>query len=321
MAAEYAADWVSELEQEFDDELPRDLHPESEFDLEGGPYLRPWIRSTCGEARNIRSHLLTARGALRSGAILYARKWLIRNAERWYKLLPKCDPPLTRQELDILAGCLYGVASAIREEPEPYRRLRSAIGERLGIPAAEFDGEVTLKKLPGPGRDSSADPEIFPPDGRRLVTNTLLVPFRFVCCLEITFVNPLNNSHMVFERGTGTLISDRHVLTAAHVVFENISRRVAQFPVRYIRAQTILVAPARNDRGLPFGFSDVTNVRVAPGWQAAATRTAASGAHVNGDPQGDFALLTLATPLGRQEPLRPTMQLPPPLLGFWGSRD
>ena len=34
MAAEYAADWVSELEQEFDDELPRDLHPESEFGLE-----------------------------------------------------------------------------------------------------------------------------------------------------------------------------------------------------------------------------------------------------------------------------------------------
>jgi len=128
MAREYAADWVSELEQEFDDELAPDLHPESEFDLR----LRPLIRSICGEARNIRGRLLTARGALRSGAIVHARKWLRRTANRWpYESLQE----LTRRELDILAGCLYGVASAIGEETEPYRRLRSDIGRLLGVPA------------------------------------------------------------------------------------------------------------------------------------------------------------------------------------------
>jgi V8-like Glu-specific endopeptidase len=157
--------------------------------------------------------------------------------------------------------------------------------------------------------DGSSDPEIFPPDGRTLVTNTLPVPFRFVCCLEVTFVNPSDTSVMIFERGTGTLISDRHVLTAAHVVFEDISGRDGRFPARRIRAQTILVAPARNDRDLPFGFSDVTTVRVTPAWQTGGTA------------QNDFALLTLATAMGRQGPVQPSMQLPAPQLGFWSSPD
>jgi hypothetical protein len=121
MAKEYAADWVSELEQEFDDELPPVFHPESEFDL--------W--AICGEARKHRSRLVTARGALRSRAIVHARKWLRTTANRWpYERLRE----LTRRELDIIAGCLYGVASAIGEETEPYRRLRSDIGRLLGVP-------------------------------------------------------------------------------------------------------------------------------------------------------------------------------------------
>lgn len=121
MARGYAADWMSELEQEFDDEL----HPELE-------YLQPVIRSICGEARNIRSGLLTARGTLRSGAIVHARKWLRRTANRWpYERLRT----LARRELDILAGCLYGVASAMGEETEPYRRLRSDIGILLNVPS------------------------------------------------------------------------------------------------------------------------------------------------------------------------------------------
>ena len=156
--------------------------------------------------------------------------------------------------MNILHGCLYGVASAMREETEPYRRLRSDIGRLLGVPAPELEGETQWEHPLRPRLSGSGDSEIFPPDGRRLVSNTLLVPFRFVCCLEITFVNPLNGQ-TVAERGTGTLISDRHVLTAAHCVVEDISVRNAKFPVRYIGAQNILVAPARNDRVLPFDFS------------------------------------------------------------------
>lgn len=311
MTAEHATDRATELERDFDDELPLELHPESEFDVEWeSSRLRPLIRSICGEARRIRSRLLTLPGGLRGRATMHAKKWLRHTANRWpHEKLSK----LPQRDLDILAGCLYGVASAIGDEPEPYRRMRSDIGRLLGVPSGEFEGEAGLDDLLPSQRSDSADPEIFPPDGRRRVTNTLLVPFRFVCCLEVTFVHPVSGQ-TVFERGTGTLISDQHVLTAAHVVF---SDSVPSLPGRYLRARNILVAPARNDRVLPFGFSGVTNVRVDPRWQAAASRTAASGTHVTAPPQADFALLTLATPLGRQDPLVATMQLGP--LGFWGS--
>lgn len=169
-------------------------------------------------------------------------------------------------------------------------------------------------------RSSFGEFEIFGPnDDRRLVPNTLAVPYRFVCCLEIVFRNPLNGQ-VLNERGSGTMISNRHVLTAAHCVFEDFASRVSGFPTRYLRPESILVAPARNDRTLPFGSSEVASTRVVPAYQAAADRQASLGntSHVFAPPQSDFALLTLNAPLGTS-PQQPTpMQLPAPLLGFWG---
>jgi len=133
MPADRSANRASELEQERDEERPLDLPRESEFEFEWeAPRLRPLIRSICGEAQGIRRRLLTSRADARGGAIAYARKWLRRTSNRWpYDRLRD----LTRRELDILAGCLYGVVSAMGEEPEPYRRLRSDIGRLLGVPA------------------------------------------------------------------------------------------------------------------------------------------------------------------------------------------
>jgi len=99
------------------------------------PRVRPLIRSICGEARGIRRRLLTPQGGDRRYAVEHARKWLRRTSNRWpYESLRE----LTRRELDLLAGCLYGVASAMGEEPESYRRLRSDIGRLLRVPGGEI---------------------------------------------------------------------------------------------------------------------------------------------------------------------------------------
>jgi V8-like Glu-specific endopeptidase len=191
--------------------------------------------------------------------------------------------------------------------------------EELEQEALELE-PLSSRREPITQRWSSAGEfEIFPPDDRRLVRNTLLAPYRFVCCLEIAFVNPLNDQTLPL-RGTGTLVSDRHVLTAAHVVFEDFSPQRPHFPVSYLRAQDIRVAPGRNDRVLPFPFTGATNVRVAPGWQSTANRQAALGnkSHLVADPQADFALLTLANPLGALGTAVTEMAPGTGPLGYWG---
>lgn len=304
------------LEYELEAEREGALESEGEAELEqllrqvdqsvrGGraeyetPRVRPLIRSICGEARRIRSRLLSTPGAARGRANVHARIWLTRTANRWpYERLRD----LSRRDLDILAGCTYGVASALGEEPAPYRRLRSDIGRLLGVPAAEAEGELIGN------------------DDRVRVADTLAIPFRFICCLEFLFTNPTTGDTHPW-RGSGTLISDRHVLTAAHNVLRDPSQDVAGFPIGYRRPTRMLVAPARNDRNFPGDSSNVQTARVSPQWQATANRQTAGGntAHIPGPRQFDFALLTLASPLGARQPLAPvTMQLPAPPLGWWG---
>jgi V8-like Glu-specific endopeptidase len=166
--------------------------------------------------------------------------------------------------------------------------------------------------------ETDLESEIFGRDDRHLVTNTLQIPFRFVCCLAFEVVNPSNGNRLP-RRGSGTLIGERHVLTCAHNVLNDYSDR--SFPISYVRSTNMLVAPARNDRDLPGNVSAIRTARVAPQWQVAANKQAANGntRRVFGPDQADFALLTLDTPLGSRFPLAPvTMQLPPPPLGWWG---
>lgn len=171
-----------------------------------------------------------------------------------------------------------------------------------------------------PRRGSSAE-SLVPPDGRVLITNTLEIPARFVCCLEFTFVHP-TTQEPARARGSGTLISDRHVLTAAHNVLIDMSESDHSFPINYVYPDRMYVAPARNDRAFPGDHSEVKTARVSPAWKATADRQRAAGnqAHIEPPNQADYALLTLETPLGAQEPhfeVTP-MQLNPPPLGHWG---
>lgn len=149
------------------------------------------------------------------------------------------------------------------------------------------------KRLP-PAPSVAFEHEILGNDDRILVPNTTAVPFRFICCIESIFTNP--GGAPIRLRGSGTLISDRHVLTAAHLVLANVPQLGGR-----VRPASIVVSPGRNGTQMPFAASatviDANRPRIRPEWVTAPNT------------QFDFALLTLQRPLGA----------PSRGLGFWGQ--
>ena len=83
---------------------------------------------------------------------------------------------------------------------------------------------------------TAADYEVIPPDERVRIHDTLPIPFRWVCSLDVIRGSTLS-------RGSGLLIGPRHVLTAAHNIYD----------AQGTHPDTVYVAPARNGSELPFG--------------------------------------------------------------------
>lgn len=164
------------------------------------------------------------------------------------------------------------------------------------------DFGFVLAKPEGAARElNEVEPEIIPPlDERKPVLDTVKVPFRWICHLDMDFGS--------FQaRGSGTLISPRHVLTAGHNL---ISREAG----KAVQPKSITVTPGYNctaAKRAPFGSA------AAAKWVAHRVFAAAQakpGGPTVADRQFDYGLITLAQPLGS---VRHAVLGNRPL-GFWG---
>ena len=171
------------------------------------------------------------------------------------------------------------------------------------IPLSAIRSQLELDEESSSGASGLESFEIFPPDERRLVSDTSAIPFRFICALDLIFPNPGTPGTAVLLRGSGTLISNRHVLTAGHNVFDDLQR--VGLGGGAMHATGILAAPGRHDRRLPFGRSRATQMRTPTQWTTSR------------DSQFDFALLTLADSLGG----RSHSSLGNRQLGYWGHPE
>lgn len=116
--------------------------------------------------------------------------------------------------------------------------------------------------------------EIIGNDGRIGITNTTSIPFRFICNIE----------YEGWAIGTGTLINQRTILTAGHVVVDQNKKKLDKSKFRII--------PGRSGSHFPWGHAKVEEIFVANGYSPTTST--------------DFAIIRLKEPIGRK-------------VGYWGK--
>ena len=143
----------------------------------------------------------------------------------------------------------------------------------------EFEGTGEERERTDVFRDDFTfeEPGIIGIDNRVRVRSTTAVPWRWVCKIVIE-----DSRRRLVGLGTGTLVSDRHVLTAAHVVYD---------AYKNMHQYTITVIPALNDLKEPFDRYTITSK---PKMRKEYSSTAANGI------DWDYALLTLNTVIGKK---------------------
>lgn len=160
------------------------------------------------------------------------------------------------------------------EAESPYQTLFTQDQSEFYLPALDnkesFDGMYTFE-----------EPGIINGDNRLHIEATTKVPWRWICKIVIT------SKGKFVGRGTGVLISDRHVLTAAHVVYD-VYKNKSMYSVDII--------PALDGSGLgaPFGSYSLDPEKRNPKIPKQYVFSE------NKIDQWDYALLTLTKPIGSE---------------------
>jgi V8-like Glu-specific endopeptidase len=137
--------------------------------------------------------------------------------------------------------------------------------------------------------EEAFEEELRDPPKKAKVPSTFNIPFRWVCKIAI------RKDGKYHHGGSGVLISDRHVLTAAHVVYDVYKDRA-----RY----DLEVTPALD------GHDDL-------GTYSSSGKPQIPALYESGKPDYDYALITLDTAIGQ----RTFRKLNNAKLCFWGSPD